>query len=363
MKVLLTTNIPAPYMVDYLDYLGKKCELTVVFEMGTAKDRTNQWYGEIHDKSFKSIFLNAIPITAETGLSFNILKYLKAGYDRIIIANPTTPTGIVALLYCRFNKIHYILQSEGGFRGSGKGLKERFKKFLMRKADLYLSGMQGESDYFLSYGATDKTLRWYPFTSLKQNQIDKNLISSVERLNIRNELGISEELVVISVGRTIPCKGFDVLLKSKAELEAEVGYYIIGGSVKSEYLNIIAEYNLSNIHFIEHCDYTTLRKYYHAADIFALPTRGDTWGLVINEAMSCGLPVVTTNRCVAGLQLVENGVNGYIIPVDDPVLLGERLNVLLNDNDLRLKMAENNLEKIQPYYIENMADIIFRAIS
>ncbi len=363
LKVLLTTNIPAPYMVEYLDCLGRKCELTVLFEMDSAKDRTKQWYGEIQNKSFKSIFLNARPMTAETGLSFKILKYLKADFDRIIIANPTTPTGIVALLYCRMKKIHFLLQSEGGFRGSGKGPKERFKKFLMEKADLYLSGMQGESDYFLSYGATEETLRWYPFTSLKQEQIDQCVWSAEQKSGIKKELNISESQVVISVGRPIPCKGFDVLLHSKVGLPEEVGFYIVGGAPTAEYLQIIEENKLTNVHFIEHCDYTTLRKYYHAADVFALPTRGDTWGLVINEAMASGLPVITTDRCVAGTQLIRDGENGYLIPADNADLLRQKIAELLGDQPLRCRMAQNNLEKIQPYYIANMAEHIFRSIS
>lgn len=362
MKVLYTTNIPAPYMVEYLDHLGKKCELVVLFEMNMAKDRAKKWYGEIRNKSFKSVFLNAKQITPEAGFSLKSIKYLKQDFDRIIIANPTTPTGIVELLYCRMKKIHFVIQSEGGFRGSGKGIKEKFKKFLMEKADFYLSGMQGELDYFLSYGGTKETIKWYPFTSLSKEQIDEKLISVEQKQIIRDELGIKEKQVVLSVGRTIPCKGFDLLLKSKVGIPEKVGMYIVGGIATPEYSDIIQANSLRNIHFVDHCNYTMLKKFYHAADIFVLPTRGDTWGLVINEAMASGLPVVTTERCVAGTQLIEDGLNGYLIPVEDSVTLRERIIALLNDSQKRYDMGKKNLEKIRPYYIENMAEIIFENI-
>lgn len=360
LKVLITTNIPSPYMVDYLDCLGKKCELTALFEMNSATDREKQWYGEIQNKSFRAIFLNAKRITPDSGLSFRILKYIKGDFDRIIIADPTTPTGIIALLYCRFKKIPFVLQSEGGFRGSGKGLKEKFKKFLMEKADFYLSGMRGESDYFLSYGATEEDLRWYPFTSLKPEQIDGELLTDEEKMRVREELGIKEGQVVISVGRPIPCKGFDILVQAKTGLSENVGIYIVGGEAPADISTMIAEQNLQNIHFIPHCNFETLKKYYHAADVFVLPTRGDTWALVINEAMASGLPVITTERCVAGTQLIENDENGYIIPVDQADILCNKINLLLNDEEKRKSMAKNNLEKIQPYYIENMANHVFQ---
>ena len=55
LKVLLTTNIPSPYMVDYLDALGQYCDLTALFEMQAAKDRMDQWYGRVNGKRFRSI--------------------------------------------------------------------------------------------------------------------------------------------------------------------------------------------------------------------------------------------------------------------------------------------------------------------
>lgn len=363
MKVLLSTNIPAPYMVDYLEELGKKCDLTVLFEMEGAKDREKQWYGKIKNKPFKSVFLNAVPFSAESGLSFKIIKYLKEDFDRIIIANPTTPTGVVALLYCRMKKIHFIIQSEGGFRGTGKGIKEKIKRFLMEKADFYLSGMKGEKDYFLSYGATEDTLRWYPFSSLKKDKIDKKPISLEEKKVLKDELNIFQEQVVLCVGRAIPSKGFDILLNAKKSLSDDVGLYFIGGRPTEEYLKIIKTNGLKNVHFIEHCDYLKLQKYYRSADVFVMPTRCDTWGLVINEAMANGLPVITTDRCIAGLQLIENGVNGYIVQAEDSETLGKYISDLLGDDELRHEMAKNNLRKIEDYSIENMAAVIFEHIS
>ena len=74
---------------------------------------------------------------------------------------------------------------------------------------------------------------------------------------------------------------------------------------------------LKNINFLEFEKKEVLYKYYKAADLFILPTREDIWGLVINEAMAHGLPVITTKKCVAGMELVIKGVNGEIVEVED----------------------------------------------
>ena len=71
--------------------------------------------------------------------------------------------------------------------------------------------------------------------------------------------------------------------------------------------------------------------------------------------MANGLPVITTDKCVAGLELIKNGESGYIIPSENTVLLTEKINLILRDDSKRQQMAENALNTIRKYTIENMA--------
>ena len=90
-----------------------------------------------------------------------------------------------------------------------------------------------------------------------------------------------------------------------------------------------------------------------AADLFVLPTREDIWGLVINEAMAKGLPVVTTDRCIAGLELITDPALGRIVPVEEVKVLAEALNVVLET--IGPQSGQCVLEAVRPYTIENMA--------
>lgn len=360
MNVLFTSNIPAPYVIDYLNELSKYCNVTALFELKTALDRDDRWYS--NNNNFKIVYLNSIRMNAESGFSFSIIKYLKLGYDRIIIANPTTLTGIVALLYCRWTGIHFIIQSEGGFQGSGKGIKEKFKKYIMENADYYLSGMGGDNDYFLKYGGTRDKIYWYPFSSMKKKDIDTLIINNTEKEKIRRELGLPMQFIILVVGRFLDCKGHDTILNVAARLP-NIHFCFVGGEPTKEYIDIINDKNLKNVSFRGFMDQERLDKYYHAADLFALATRGDTWGLVINEAMARGLPVITTNKCIAGMHLIENDVNGYVVNVDDENELTEKIHILANNRKKIEEMKENNIKKIQIYSIENMARIIYSIIS
>jgi hypothetical protein len=158
-------------MLEYLTELGKKCELTVLFERAKASDRGNDW-DEFKFKNFKGIILNGIKFGEENALCFKALKYIKKGvYDFIIVANPTSPTGILSIFKMRRKKIPFAIQSEGGFCKTGKGLKEKFKKFIISSASFYLSGMGGiKEDYFLMYGNKNSPIYDYPFAASEQSQ-------------------------------------------------------------------------------------------------------------------------------------------------------------------------------------------------
>ena len=82
---------------------------------------------------------------------------------------------------------------------------------------------------------------------------------------------------------------------------------------------------LENVHFIGFKTKSELSLYYQAADCVAFPTREDIWGLITNEALAFGVPVVATDRCVSALEMIKNGKNGYIVSVGDDSALAHKI--------------------------------------
>jgi glycosyltransferase involved in cell wall biosynthesis len=155
---------------------------------------------------------------------------------------------------------------------------------------------------------------------------------------IRKELNVPYKRVIVSVGQFIYRKGFDILLNAALLLPEDAGIYIIGGQPSEEYLTFVGNHNLNNIHFIPYKEKNELYRYYQCADLFVLPTRYDIWGLVVNEAMANGLPVITSNKCVAGTEMVQSGINGFLYDAKDSKKLAELILELLN-NEAFLKYA------------------------
>lgn len=353
MNILWLTNVPSPYRVNFFNELGKECELTVLFEKSSSNEREKGW--ELYEfKTFIGVLLNGWEMDVDKSLSLTVVKYLRKKYDHIVISNVATPTGIIAINYLKLFKIPYIIEGDGGFSKSGMGIKEKLKKNLIKGASAYFSTSEMHDSYYIQYGAIKEKIYRYPFTSLKEIDLLKAPINKYEKQQLKNKMNIKDDIVILSVGQFIYRKGFDVLLKACSMIDVNIGVYIIGGKATDEYIDIIDMYGLSNVHIEEFKNKNELSDYFKISDLFVLPTREDIWGLVINEAMAHALPVITTNRCIAGLELIINNHNGFLVSVDHPLDLANKINLIINDTDLREIMAKNSLEKIKNYTIEQM---------
>lgn len=364
MKVLFFTNIPSPYRVDFFNELGKFCDLTVIYERSDADDRDKNWLKKNGDNNqFKSIYLKGKKVGADTALCPEVIKYWKSKkYDVKIVGDYATPTGILSCIYMRLHDIPYGIECDGGFLRDGESnIVKAIKKLLFEKCMFVFSPSEMTDEYVRNYGVSQEKIYHYPFTSLKQLDIDNVLQERDSKKRFKEKLGIKEEKMILSVGQMIYRKGFDILLESIKSIGKDVGVYIIGGVPKSEYVSYVEEYRLDNVHFLDFMQKEKLSNYYLAADVFVLPTREDIWGLVIGEAMSFGLPIVTTDKCVAGVELLKHG-GGIIVPIEDVEALSRAIRKILDDSRLCAKYAKENIEKMKEYTIENMAIVHIEAL-
>lgn len=352
MKLLYLTNIPSPYRVRYFNELGRHCDLTVLFERNSADGRDDSWK-DVSFRNFRGIVLPGKAIGEDKAFCPAVRTYLTAEWDRIVCCNAMTPTGIFAIQTMKRRKLPYFIEGDGGYAGSGSGVKERFKRHVISGAAGYFSTSAEHDRYYLTYGAEKENIHRYPFTSLSEDDLSR-AHADYDKAAVKERLGMTEENIVLAVGRFIPVKGFEVLLAAAAGLPSSVGCYIVGGTPTEEYKQIVTEKNLTNVHFVDFRKSEALTDYYRAADVFTLPTRGDVWGLVVNEAMAFSLPVVTTDRCIAGLELVRDGENGYIVPTDDETRLCRAITDVLADEARRKAMGERSFDVIRGYTVETM---------
>lgn len=358
MKVLYLTTVPTPYKVAFFEELGKLCDLTVLFENKQVSYREKSWMvNDFHN--FTAIFLRGFNIK-DKKISVEAIRIIKnRNYDRVIIGCYSTITQMIAQKYMIDHKIPFIHSSDGGMIKEDSALQKKLKSYFIKNASAWLGTGKVTTEYLEHYGAYENKIITYPFTSIYEREILPVPDSMVVKRQFRNQLKMYEDKIVLSVGQLIHRKGIDILIKAASQLN-NTGIYIIGGTPSDEYVELKRKYNANNIHFIGFKDKNELSKYYRAADVFVLPTREDIWGLVVNEAMSYGIPVVTTNKCVAGMEMVEQGVTGSIVEVENVNQLVEAVRYWLENGSIESNNA--SLDKARQYTIEKMAAVHYEIL-
>ena len=353
-KVLFLTNYPSPYRVQFFDELGKYMDVTVLFSE-RKEDKTHRsadWYVSGEGR-FQAVQLNRTAMIRGKDLCLDVTRWLKKDWDAIVLCGYSSPTIMAAMIWLWTHRIPFYMEVDGGLVRQESGAKYLFKKTLVSTASWWISSGKQTTAYLTHYGAKADAVYHYPFTSLWERDILPTLPTVEEKQRLRQKLGMEEEKIALYVGRFDPKKGMEELLQAAARLDRQTGVYFVGGEPEEKHLDFCRENNVTNVHFVGFTKKEALADYYKAADVLVLPTWSDVWGLVVNEAMSFGLPVITTDKCVAGMELVENGVNGYIVPIRDADSLEASIRKLLLQ-DYR-KMGAAALEAIRPYTIENMA--------
>lgn len=356
MKVLYFTNIPVPYRMDFFNELGELCNLTVLMETETANKLNSEWMKDHSVKTFKYVVLPQIGNESKTRINYGYSEIIKNGnFDVIVVGTYYSLSAMLFITYLKLHKISFILNSDGGFIKRDNIFMKKLKTTLISSAKMYISTGNGTSKYLENYGADSKEIYTIPFTSLRSADLIAKVPVIEEKYKIRESLSVPERKMIVFVGQFIHRKGVDVLLEALANCDKEMGVYIIGGEPTEKYKMLADASGNRNIHFISFLKKDILLKYYQAADLFVLPTREDIWGLVINEAMGMGLPVISTERCLAALELVENEMNGWVVPVDNAQELAKAIEKAYEDKDKLHLMQIRALETIKKYTIENMA--------
>ena len=160
---------------------------------------------------------------------------------------------------------------------------------------------------------------------------------------------------MLTVARISPRKGQDTLIKATSFLPKKVKIILKGGITDKDYLDtlrgLVKELGLEDRVTIitTSVDYDALVELYNSATMFVFPTRDDCLGVVVLEALHCGLPVVASS--VGGIpDMIEDGVNGMLVEVDDPRDLANKINLLLDDNQLRTKLSQNSISVLNDRY-------------
>ncbi len=247
-----------------------------------------------------------------------------------------------------------------------RAAKESFYRWFIPRFDAYLLVGQRSEEYYLHYGAEPSAMHFVPHYVDNAWFRERAEQARQQAAGPRAEFGIDDEAaVLLFVGKFIPKKRPADLIAAASRL-AERGHRVevvfVGSGELEAALRADAAQAAVPVHFAGFKNQSELPAYYVGADVLVLPSDGgETWGLVVNEAMACGLPAVVSEAAGCAPDLINPGQTGYGFPLGDlPALAGalERMLRRRGDPDVRRALAA----KMDTYSLATATDGVLRAV-
>jgi glycosyltransferase involved in cell wall biosynthesis len=266
-----------------------------------------------------------------------------------------------ALLWARRRRVAFVLWSESNKYDARRKRSwiEALKVYFLRHCDRFVVPGKASFEYLTSLGSPAADI------SVAPNAVDNRLFASEAEIAHANATAVRQKLklpprYILFVGRLVPEKGVFDLLQAYAGLESavksEVGLVFAGDGVsKEELMQRAKAISAGTVCFPGFAQREDVAGLYALAELLVLPTHTEPWGLVVNEAMACGLPVIVTSVAGSSHDLIEDGWNGYVVPPRDPEKLKFAIDSVLRQPELKRRMSLHSLERIQQYSPEACA--------
>ena len=205
-----------------------------------------------------------------------------------------------------------LIDETGGIK---QLLRRLYLKWIYRNTDYAFYVGKNNKKYFLAHGVPEDKLFFAPHAIDNNRFNDSTGEYQKEAAIIRKELNISEdEVVILFVGKFESKKNPLILIEAAKKIDdSSLHFVFVGnGDWEDEMKKQSAE--MSNIHYLAFQNQSRMPVIYYMSDILALPSQGpgETWGLVVNEAMACGRAILVSTKAGCFSNLVKNGKNGYI---------------------------------------------------
>lgn len=364
MNNLILTDIPTPWREPvfervYTQLFGK---VDIVYFKSNEKRRQWTFNAGGHPRKI----LKAITLTAgdtERFLNPGVVPYLLRKRPRIavVFASIKDPSAWLAVALCRFlgtriallddswmgrdrnigrlqrlaRKLMYNLFGDA-FVGSSRRTLEMFRHYNRDILDkqCFLSHLVADNDYFAQQLAGEQSDRRF------------DVMFSGRVVQVKNPIFFAQVCAGIRA-RTGRCR---VLIIGAGDPELTTGMKRIlnDHAVEAEFAGFVAHQDLP--------------KYYSQSRILLLPTSGDCWGVVINEAMLAGTPVITTEWTAAAGELVLDGLNGYVLPLDSDVWASAAAD-LLSDTSKWEAFSQSAQQTVKDFNYDRAAGGILDAVA
>jgi glycosyltransferase involved in cell wall biosynthesis len=365
-RLVILTEIIAPYRIPVFNELARHdgIDLHVIF-LAENDPGLRDW--QVYKEEIRFSY-EVLPSWRQRFGGYNLLlnrgvrKALeRAAPDAIVCGGYNYPASWQALRWAAGNKVPFILWVEStdqDFRRRNP-LIELLKRKFVRYCSAFVVPGKSSFEYVRNHGAREQDIFTAP------NAVDIKLFSGKAIVVREDDTRLRQALRLpprffLFVGRLVREKGvFDLISaygRLSAELRSVVSLVLVGeGAAHDELVRRASQVNPGRVQFAGFVHRDQLAGYYALAETFVFPSHSDPWGLVVNEAMACGLPIIASDAAGCTADLVQDQGNGRVVHRGDVAQLASAMEELGQDPALRERMGNHSRERIFRYSPEACA--------
>lgn len=283
-------------------------------------------------------------------------------YDAVWLHGYAYSADLIALVAAKSRGLPVFYRSETHLKLRRSGWKRRVRDGVLsagaRFVDRFLAIGTANRDYYRSLGVPENKIVDVPYTVDNDRFITAARLSDADRVAMRQKFGLPPNRpVVLFASKLIARKHPDDVVRAVARLRDEgvmASLLFIGaGEMEASLRSLVVEYNLSGfVSFGGFVNQAELPRVYALSDIFVLPAENEPWGLIVNEVMCAGLPVIVASEVGCVPDLVHDGRNGLLMQAGDVDSLTTALRRLLTDDQERAAMGQKSLALIRNWSYE-----------
>ena len=349
ISVVLITNIPAPYREKLHELIAKEYQnnYTVIYCAESEADR--QWKFELGN--YKKIFLSKFNKTSIHN-NRKIWGELNKLNPDVVITDGFYPTMLYAFTWSLLRRKKHLVFTDGTLRSENRLtiIHKIVRKIVFSQTTAFIGVSEGSRALYKKYDI-EKDRFFRSYLCVDNSQFVKLPFAE-------------KEYDLMFSGRFIDLKLPFFFIEIAKQVKERLGYcrvLILGsGVLKEEIFLKLEEYGIEYEYpgFVET---NSLPGYFAKAKIFLFPTQNDTWGVVANEAMAAGLPVITCNDAGVAHDLVIHDQTGYVLPINKDIW-SEKIVDILKDQNLYERLSANAWQHVQKYNFHNAANGVTQAI-
>jgi glycosyltransferase involved in cell wall biosynthesis len=258
------------------------------------------------------------------------------------------PYHFFIMLYCRLKGIKIILSNDStAIDNKATFLKDIVKSIILTLPHGFFCFGKKAADYMKRYGAKPEQIFAENMAVVDNDFIEKEYLKHIpEKEALKRSLGIETPKALLYLGRFIDFKNLEALVSCFAKLNNAEWSLVMVGDGPTWQKTKLAAGNAKNIHFLGAKSWQEVPQYYALANAFVLPSYSEPWGLVLNEAMVCQIPVLVSKNCGSENDLVIHEETGLVFDPFDNADFENKLHQLMTAyNTQWISKAKTNVKR------------------